>query len=240
MKKISCLIVDDEPLALKLLEGYINKTPFLELKGKCNNAIDALEVFSRENIELVFLDIQMPDLNGLELSRKINERTKIIFTTAFEEYALEGFKVDALDYLLKPFNYDDFLTATLKAQRWFGMLETPAKKENAAIDFIFVKSEYKQIKIIFNDVLYIEGLKDYVKIWLQGIEKPVFTLMSLKLLEAELPSNIFMRVHRSFIINLNKIHTVERSQIIINDVRITVAEQYREAFHKYVEGKSIS
>lgn len=238
MKKISCLIVDDEPLALKLLEGYISKTSFLELKGKCNNAIDALIALSNEKIDLVFLDIQMPDLNGLELSRKINERTRIIFTTAFEEYALEGYKVDALDYLLKPFNYDDFCTAVLKAQKWFDLVEVPAKKVNA--DYIYVKSEYKQIKIILSDILYIEGLKDYVKIWLQDAAKPIFSLMSLKSLEAELPAHSFMRVHRSFIINLNKINTIERGQVVIKDVRITIAEQYREAFQKYISEKSIN
>lgn len=240
MKKISCLIVDDEPLALKLLEGYILKTPFLDLTAKCSNAVDAIVVLGNEKIDLAFLDIQMPDLNGLELSKKINERTKIIFTTAFEEYALNGYKVDALDYLLKPFNYNDFLTAALKAQKWFDIKEPAAVTEQSGSDFIFVKSEYKQIKIIFSEVLYIEGLKDYVKIWLQDAEKPVYSLMSLKSLEAQLPANIFMRIHRSFIINLNRINSIERSQVVINNVRITIAEQYREAFQKYISGKSIS
>jgi DNA-binding LytR/AlgR family response regulator len=240
MKKITCLIVDDEPLALKLLEGYISKTPFLELKGKCTNAIDALSFLNKEKNDLIFLDIQMPDLNGIELSRKIKQPSRIIFTTAFQEYALEGFKVEALDYLLKPFNYDDFYTAAIKAQKWFGMIEEPVKKESSDSDYIFVKSEYKQIKIIIKDILYIEGLKDYVKIWMEGNDKPIFSLMSLKSIEAELQSQHFMRVHRSFIINLNKIHTIERGQIIIKDVRITIAEQYREAFHNYIAGKSIS
>jgi DNA-binding LytR/AlgR family response regulator len=241
MKKISCLIVDDEPLALKLLEGYVNKTPFLELRGQCTNAVDALVVLNNEKIDLVFLDIQMPDLNGLELSRKISNTTRIIFTTAFEEYALEGYKVEALDYLLKPFNYDDFCTAAVKAQKWFGMAGLPEKKTStdSCTDYIFVKSEYKQIKIILRDILYIEGLKDYVKIWLQDSEKPVFSLMSLKSLEAQLPENIFMRVHRSYIVNLNKINTIERGQIVIKDIRITIAEQYKESFQKYISGKSI-
>jgi DNA-binding LytR/AlgR family response regulator len=240
MKKISCLIVDDEPLALKLLEGYISKTPFLELKGKCSNALDAIIALTNEKIDLAFLDIQMPDLNGLELSRKINERTKIIFTTAFEEYALEGYKVNALDYLLKPFNYDDFFTAALKAQKWFEKKESLPATANKGSDFIFVKSEYKQIKILFSDILFIEGLKDYVKIWQQGSDKPVFSLMSLKSLESQLPENIFMRVHRSFIINLNKINTIERGQIVINNVRITIAEQYRDTFQRFISMKSIN
>jgi two-component system, LytTR family, response regulator LytT len=240
MKKISCLIVDDEPLAVLLIKGYVEKTPFLELKGKCNNAFEALEFLGKEPVDLLFLDIQMPDLNGIDLSRKLNDRTRVIFTTAFEEYAVKGYKVDAIDYLLKPFNYDEFLTAALKAKKWFGLLDGTVKdKESDGYDHIFVKSEYKQIKVVLEDVLYIEGLKDYVKIWLAGNSRPLLSLMSLKSLEEELPEKTFMRIHRSFIINLKKIHSIERNQVIINDARITIAEQYREKFLNYISGRSI-
>lgn len=242
MAKLSCIIVDDEPLALDLLERYVLKTPFLDLKYRCNNAIEALDILNKEAIDVIFLDIQMPDLSGIELSRIINKNTKIIFTTAFNEYALEGYKVNALDYLLKPFNYEEFLRAANKAHEWFEMLNSAQKKEQQPDrDYIFVKSEYKQLKINIDDIIYIEGLKDYVKIWLKSQPKPVLTIMSLKALTEDLPAEKFMRVHRSFIIALNHIQSVERSQAIMcNNERITIAEQYREQFQRFISGKSIT
>lgn len=242
MAKLSCIIVDDEPLALDLLERYVLKTPFLDLKCRCNNAIEALDILNKEAIDVIFLDIQMPDLSGIELSRIINKNTKIIFTTAFNEYALEGYKVNALDYLLKPFNYEEFLRAANKAHEWFEMLNSAQKKEQQPDrDYIFVKSEYKQLKINIDDIIYIEGLKDYVKIWLKSQPKPVLTIMSLKALTEDLPAEKFMRVHRSFIIALNHIQSVERSQAIMcNNERITIAEQYREQFQRFISGKSIT
>lgn len=239
MKKINCIIVDDEPLALGLVEGYVNKTPFLELKAKCLNAFEALKIITEEKIDLIFLDVQMPDMNGIELSRSLSPNTKIIFTTAFKDYAFEGFKVDAVDYLLKPFNYSEFLKAANKAVERIGIGEEKTKaveKDN----FIFVKSDYKQIKINLDDILYIEGLKDYVKIWISSQPKPILTLMSLKTLEQELPEEQFMRVHRSFIVALNKISAIERSQIVVNNERITVAEQYKGRFHQFIESKSLN
>lgn len=236
-RKITCLIVDDEPLALELLESYVSKTPFLELKGKYNSPIEALEHLHTEKVDLLFLDIQMPDLSGVELSRTVDKNTKIVFTTAFSEYALEGYKVNALDYLLKPFNYEEFLAAAYKAREWFELKENTASKTAAEKDFIFVKSEYKQIKIKLEDILYIEGLKDYVKIWLVNQPQAILSLMSLKHLDEELPKQQFMRVHRSFIVALNKIQALERGQILINKERITVADQYKEAFNTFLEQK---
>ncbi|MDR3705210.1 MAG: LytTR family DNA-binding domain-containing protein [Paludibacteraceae bacterium] len=240
MKKINCLIIDDEPLALDLLESYVLKTPFLELKGRCNSAIEAIETINSESVDLLFIDIQMPDLSGLEFSRTLSSNIKVIFTTAFSEYALDGYKVNALDYLLKPFNYEEFLKASLKAKEWF---ELTANKQTATNDidkdFIFVKSEYKQLKIKLDDIQYIEGLKDYVKIWILNQPQPILSLMSLKHLEEGLPSNKFMRVHRSFIVALNKIQAVERGQILINKERITVADQYKEAFSLFIAGKTL-
>lgn len=241
MTKISCLIVDDEPLALDLLERYVSKTPFLDCKHKCSSAIEALEILDKQSVDLIFLDIQMPELTGMELSRVISKDTKIIFTTAFNEYAIDGFKVNAIDYLLKPFNYEEFLRAANKAKEWFELLN--ARKPSLttiANNFIFVKSEYKQVKIDLNEVLYFEGLKDYIKIWLKDQTKPVLTIMSLKSLAEELSQTKFMRVHRSYIVALDKILSVERSQIIMpNKTRITIAEQYKKAFHAFIEGNSL-
>jgi DNA-binding LytR/AlgR family response regulator len=236
MRKINCIIVDDEPLALELVESYVNKTPFLELKGKCLNAFEAMQLMSTEKVDLIFLDIQMPDMNGIDFSQTLSG-TRVIFTTAFKDYAFEGFRVNAVDFLLKPFNYAEFLKAANKALERI----TSGDEKNTANgsdDFIFVKSEYKQIKINLNEVYYFEGLKDYIKIWLTSQPKPVLTLMSLKTLEEELPEEKFMRVHRSFVIALDKIDAVERGQILINNQRITVAEQYKNKFQKFVENKS--
>ena len=231
--KISCVAVDDEPMALNLVESYIEKTPFLELKTKCSSAIEAMQFIKEHPVDLLFLDIQMPDLTGIEFSKMLPDNTRVIFTTAFDHYALEGFKVDAIDYLLKPFDYAEFLAAVNKAQKWFNLVK--GKSNEAQIiskekEFLFVKSEYKQLRIKLDDVLYFEGLKDYIKIWLKDNPKPILTLMSLKSLEEELPSTQFMRVHRSFIVSLNNIDVIERSQIIINKQRITVSEQYKPKF----------
>lgn len=236
MNKLKCLIVDDEPLALDLLEGYVKQTPFLELVGRCGNAFEAMTLLESHNIDLLFLDIQMPDLSGLEFSRTLKNGPMIIFTTAFEQYAIQGYKVDALDYLLKPFSYEEFLVAANKGKE--RSQQTTYKPTSSDDESIFVKSEYKQVKISLKDVLYFEGLKDYVKIYLEGQTRPVLSLISLKHLEEELPS-YFMRIHRSFIINLKKIEAVERSQVIINKNAITIADNYKEKFGEYLSAKSI-
>ncbi len=236
MRKINCIIVDDEPLALDLVEGYVLKTPFLELKGKCLNAFEAMKILSEEKIELIFLDIQMPDMSGIAFSQTLSPNIKMIFTTAFKEYAFEGFKVNAVDYLLKPFNYQEFLKAANKAAERLSLKD---EKDHPA-NFIFVKSEYKQLKINLDEVFYFEGLKDYIKIWIRTQEKPVLTLMSLKTLEKELPEKKFMRVHRSFIIALDKVESVERGQVIINKERITIADQYKNKFQSFIEVRSFN
>jgi two-component system, LytTR family, response regulator LytT len=242
MTKISCLIVDDEPLALDLLEKYIRATPFLELKTRCSSAIEAMGIMNSLKIDLMFLDIQMPELTGIEFSKLIGSEIKVIFTTAFSEYALEGFKVSALDYLLKPFNYEEFLRAAYKAKDWFEIKQTQEDAHLVQDDnYIFVRSEYKTIKINLSEVLYFEGLKDYVKIWIEGNPKPVLTIMSLKSLEELLSPTRFMRIHRSYIIALSKIIMVERSQVIINSkIRITIAEQYKEKFQEFISGRSLT
>ncbi|QXP61950.1 response regulator transcription factor [Olleya sp. HaHaR_3_96] len=238
--KISCVIVDDEPMALNLVESYVNKTPFLQLKQKCSSAIEAMEFIKEQPVDLLFLDIQMPDLTGIEFSKMLPKETRVVFTTAFDQYALEGFKVEALDYLLKPFDYAEFLAAANKANHYFSLLKgKPQNEVSEAKEFLFVKSEYKQLRIKLSDVLYFEGLKDYIKIWLKDNPKPILTLMSLKSLQEELPETQFLRVHRSFIVSLKNIEVIERSQIIINDQRITVSEQYKPAFLEFVNNNSL-
>ncbi|MFZ1808878.1 MAG: LytTR family DNA-binding domain-containing protein [Cyclobacteriaceae bacterium] len=239
--KITCVIVDDEPMALNLVEGYVEKTPFLVLKKKCSSAIEAMEFLKEEPVDLLFLDIQMPDLTGIEFSKMLPKDTRVIFTTAFDQYALEGFKVEALDYLLKPFDYAEFLAAANKALKWFTLVkdkEQPLLSQEK--EFLFVKSEYKQLRIKLADVLYFEGLKDYIKIWLKDNPKPILTLMSLKSLQEELPETQFLRVHRSFIVSLKNIEVIERSQIIINKQRITVSEQYKAKFLEFVNNNSLN
>ena len=239
--KITCVIVDDEPMALNLVESYVDKTPFLVLKQKCSSAIEAMEFIKTEPVDLLFLDIQMPDLTGLEFSKMLPKDTRVIFTTAFDQYALEGFKVEALDYLLKPFDYAEFLAAANKATTWFSLVKGQQQEIlSEEKEFLFVKSEYKQLRIKLADVLYFEGLKDYIKIWLKGNPKPILTLMSLKSLQDELPEAKFMRIHRSFIVSLKDIGEIERSQIIINNKRITVSEQYKSKFLEFVNMNSLN
>ncbi|WP_346853929.1 LytTR family DNA-binding domain-containing protein [uncultured Draconibacterium sp.] len=230
------IAIDDEPLALQLVISYVSKTPFLELVESFDNPLDAMEFLSDNPVELIFLDIQMPDLTGIEFTRILENRPKIIFTTAYEKYALEGFKLEATDYLLKPFSYEEFLKAARRAEKIIGLEKTEAKETvEANNEFLFIKSEYKIRRINFNEINYIEGLKDYVKVYLQNETKPILSLNSLKSLEAKLPESKFMRVHRSFIVNLEKIDTIERSRIIFGKVYIPVSDQYKEKFQEFLD-----
>lgn len=229
---LNCWIVDDEPLALSLLESYVERTSFLRLTGKYSNALTAMKQIDGEKVDLLFLDIQMPEVNGMEFARIIGSHTRIIFTTAFSEYALEGYKVSAIDYLLKPFSFTEFLTAAKKALTWFEMTEQkPASEHRQEKVGLFVKSEYKLIHLLYDDLLYIEGLKDYVKIYAEQDPKPILSLMSLKSLEEELPADRFMRVHRSYIIHTNKISSINKNRIIIGKKQIPIGETYRRQFN---------
>lgn len=237
--KITCFIIDDEPLALNLTERYVKNTPFLECTGKFGSAIEAIAEMGKTKVDLLFLDIQMTELNGLEFSKSVPKETRIIFTTAFDRYALEGYKVNALDYLLKPFNYNEFYCAAQRAKEWFEAIREP--EITAGKEFIFVKSEYKQVKIDLKEVLYFEGLKDYIKIWLKNQPKPVLTLLSLKTLESELDPGLFMRIHRSFTVSLHNIQSVERGRVhMSNGVQISIADQYKSRFQEFISGKSVS
>lgn len=232
--KLKCAIVDDEPLALGLLESYVEKTPFLELTGKYSSAVQAMKELPEKSTDLLFLDIQMPELNGLEFSKMVDSHTRIIFTTAFEQYALDGYKVNALDYLLKPISYNDFLQAANKAVQWFELLKQPQEE----ITSIFVKSDYKLIQIELDNILYIEGLKDYVKIYEEGTNRPVLSLMSMKSMEELLPASRFMRVHRSYIVQKSKIRVIDRGRIIFGKTSIPVSDSYKTAFQEYLDRRS--
>ena len=233
--KLRTIAIDDEPLALHLVSDYIDKTPFLELLGAFDNPLDVLDFLSTQAVDLIFVDIQMPDLTGIEFARSLENSPKIVFTTAYEKYAVEGFKLNAIDYLLKPFSYEEFLKAAQKARKQAELEANALPSIEANSQFLFLKSEYKIRRINFNDILYIEGLKDYIKVYTKGEEKPVLSLNSMKSLEQKLPENKFMRVHRSFIVNLDRIDTIERSRIIFGKTYIPVSDQYKAKFQEFLD-----
>ena len=255
--KLTCAIIDDEPLAVSLLESYAKKTPFLELKGTYNSAVTALGELTREPVDLLFLDIQMPELNGMEFSRMLETDIRIIFTTAFGQYAVDSYKVNALDYLLKPISYPDFLKSANKALQWYELLrgneatETQAPHAGSqegspvvssgpsAIESIFIKTEYKLVQIELRKILYIEGLKDYVKIFVEDEPRPVLSLMSMKTMEDMLPANRFIRVHRSFIVQPEKIKVIERNRIVYGKEYIPISDNYKQKFMEFLGQRSL-
>jgi two-component system response regulator LytT len=230
---INCIAVDDEPPALKLLTMYIGQTSFLNLKGVFDNGIEALKYVTDNHVDLIFLDIQMSDITGVELAGLLNRRnpqsaTKIIFTTAFDQFAIEGYRLNILDYLLKPYTYEDFLRASKK------VLSIKSESVSDSIlpveTFLYLRVDFQVVKIACNQILYIEGMKDYAKVYLHNEEKPVLTLITLKLLEEKLPRNQFMRVHKSFIVAVDKITAITKSSLNIADKVLTVSEAYKESF----------
>jgi len=235
---LKCIAVDDEPLALRLVETFIAQTPFLELACSCDNAVEAMSLIREQQPDIVFLDINMPNLTGMELARLLQEQPgplpKIIFTTAYNHYAIEGYRVNAVDYLLKPFSYEEFLRAANKVLQ---LSEENSNHFHSAADdeFIFLKVEYQWVRISLKDILYIESLKDYVKVHLEDSQKALMSLISLKALEEKLPAAKFMRVHRSFIVSLDKINAISKNSIFINKIEITVGEQYKETFKVIVD-----
>lgn len=234
---INCAIIDDEPLAAGLLESYVAKTPYLNLTGTYNSAITAMRDLRDNPVPLLFLDIQMPELSGVEFAKILPKDTKIIFTTAFPQYALEGYKVNALDYLLKPISYEDFLRATEKAQDWYNILQ---KRETYNDDRImFIKSEYKLLRVCFDDILYVEGLKDYVRICLKNGEK-IMSLMSMKKLEDYLPHPEFLRTHRSYIVHMPEVRSIDRFRIVFGDVFIPISDNYKEEVQQYLDTHTLS
>lgn len=234
---LNCIIIDDEPLAAELLASYARKTLFLNLIGVFNSAVDGIKVIRENRVDLIFLDIQMPELSGLEFAKILPKETKIIFTTAFSQYAVDGYKANAVDYLMKPISYDDFLAGANRALEWFRSVR---QSENASDDrFIFVKSEYKLVKIMFDDILYIEGLKDYVKIYLTDGREPVMSLMNMKKIEESLPKPEFMRIHRSYIVHMRKIEGIDRFRVVIGNAILPISDSYKTTIQDYLDGHTL-
>ena len=235
MLKLRCIAVDDEPLALELLEDNIRQVPFLELVAGCQNAFEAMDVLHEQNADLLFLDIQMPGISGVQFLKSLqgqNSSPMVVFITAYEQYALEGFDLDVVDYLLKPVAFERFLKSANKAYELF-KLRQHSPPEITSIHF-FVNANYALVKIRYDEIMYIEGLKDYVKIYLTSARHPVITRMTLKGIEQKLPSQLFMRIHKSYIVSLDKIQSVRNLKIHIGEAIIPVGEQYVEEFMKAI------
>ena len=235
---ISCIIVDDEPLAVKLLESFVAKTPELELLGSFTDSVEAINAIKEQQPNLLFLDIQMPDLTGMELAHMIPSETRVIFTTAFKEYAFESYEVKALDFLLKPIRYNKFMVAVEKAKEWFSAqgAATNANVPSAKSIFLKVDGEYQQIA--FSQILYVCGMKDYVMFYLEDVRKPLITHLTMKSVEDMLPPQQFMRVNRSYIVALEKIRKVDRNDCIyIGDEIIHVTDAFKESFNQFLQSK---
>ena len=243
MEPIRCMVIDDEPLAVEMVKNFILRTPFLQFTASFTDAVDALTALKEHSVELLFLDINMPDLDGMSLAAMVPESTRIIFTTAFKEYAFDSYGVNALDFLLKPINYARFLKSAEKARQWFEMSSnrqvpesTPETKRNTL--FLRIDGELKQINI--NQILYISGLKNYVMFYMEDQQRPLVTHLTMKAIEDMLPANDFMRVHRSYIVALHKISSVDRNNTIhIGKEYIHVSDSYLENFNKYIQANQI-
>jgi two-component system LytT family response regulator len=233
---IKCIAIDDEPLAVKKISGYIRQTPFLELVAECRSAFEAMSILGNTSIQLLFIDINMPELNGIDFVKSMTEKPYVVFTTAYSEYAIEGFQLDVVDYLLKPISYSSFLKAANKVKTLIE-LKTAVQPESVVgnEDYLFVKSDYKLMRIELSEIKYIESMHEYIKIHLVN-GKPIMTMLSMKAIAEHLPPDRFMRVHRSFIVNLSKISVVERSRIVFDgNVYIPVSDQYKSVFQNYID-----
>ena len=237
---IRCLAIDDEPLALQQIAAYINKVPFLELAAQCQSALEARQFLENDTVDAIFCDINMPDLNGMDFVKSLVSPPLIVFTTAYSEYAVEGFRVNAVDYLLKPFGLQDFQRAANRLKERLdntdayvgGDLQSPTQD-----DTIFLKTDYRIVKVCIPDIRYIEGMSEYLKIWLEGEQKPIITLLSMKKMEERLP-DYFMRIHRSYIVNLNKIQEVNKNRVIVDaQTYLPIGDMYKEAFQRFLDTK---
>lgn len=237
---IRCLVVDDEPLALDILTDYIDKVPFLKLVAATTSAFEALAIAQKDEIDLIFLDVQMPELTGIQFLKILNGKCNVILTTAYSQYALDGYELDVADYLLKPIAFDRFYKSVLKVQNTLQQVspQAPVKIiDNTINSFIFVKTEHRIQKIYLDDILYIEGLKDYISIFTKT--ERVITLQHMKKMEESLPAGRFIRVHKSYIVSIDKIESIERSRIQICDKTIPIGDTYRDNFFKVIEDKNI-
>jgi len=232
---LRCLAIDDEPLALELLEDNISQVPYLKLEGKCNNAFEALKFLQEKTVDLIFLDIQMPGLTGLQFIQSLTLRPMIILITAYEKFALEGFNLDVIDYLVKPVPLDRFIKACNKAWELFNLrLKRAENSSSDEPEFLFVNVEYSLLKVEFADIQWIEGLKDYIRIYLKSSSKPVITRMSMKAIEEELPSSKFIRVHKSFIVSVSAITSVRKNSIFIGVEEIPIGDNYKDAVNMII------
>jgi DNA-binding LytR/AlgR family response regulator len=234
---IRCLAIDDEPLALQQLTTYIQKVPFLELAAQCQSALEARKFLEQDTVDAIFCDINMPDLNGMDFIKSLQAPPLIVFTTAYSEYAVEGFKVNAVDYLLKPFGLDDFRRAANRIKERQESVSTNIQHPtpNTQPATLFVKTDYRMVKINIPDIRYIEGMSEYLKIYLEGEDKPIITLLSMKKIESRLPGN-FMRIHRSYIVNLHKIQEVNKNRIIMDaETFLPIGDMYKESFQQYLD-----
>lgn len=232
---IKCIIIDDEPLAVEILQDFIGKMPFLQLKASFTNALTALQYVENEEVDLMFLDIKMPDISGIDFLRSLNKRPAVIFTTAYQEYALEGYHLNILDYLLKPIPFTRFLQAANKARDF---LTTAKNNRGTTQDFIFIKTEYKIVKVNLDDILYIEGLKDYSKIYLKDNPKPIYTLQNLKSFEAKFSPERFARIHRSYIVSVNKINVICKNRVVIGQTDIPVSIGFKNNLQEIIHQNS--
>ena len=236
---MNCIVVDDEPLALNLLRDFINKVPFLNLIKLCKDAYDAIEVMQSSKVDLMFLDINMPEITGLELIKNIEYKPLVIFTTAYSQHAVQGFELNAIDYLVKPFLFERFFKAVNKAFDMYNLKQESIRQKSKSDndDFIFVKADYSSVKVYIRDILYIEGLKDYVKIYTN--EKKILTLTTMKKIKEKLPNENFIRIHRSYIIAIDKIDSIQRNRIIIGDKWIPIGNSYKEEFFKRIDDVNV-
>jgi DNA-binding LytR/AlgR family response regulator len=237
---IRCIAIDDEPLAVKKIAGYIQKVPFLELVAECRSASEAMNILDSNDVQLLFIDINMPDISGMEFVKSLTKKPYIVFTTAYSEYAVEGFQVEAVDYLLKPITFSNFLKAANKVKNLVELI-TNGQKESVktTANHLFVKSDYKLIRIELDNIKYIESQHEYIKIHLIN-SNPIKTQLSLKSIEEQLPPEWFMRVHRSYIVNLAKITVIERNRIVFDGkIYIPISEQYKDKFQEYIDGNFV-
>ena len=232
---LRCLAIDDEPLALELLEDNISQVPYLKLEGRCSNAFEALKFLQEQTVDLIFLDIQMPGLTGLQFIQSLTQRPMIILITAYEKFALEGFNLDVIDYLVKPVPLDRFIKACNKAWELYNLrLKKTENSSSIEPEFLFVNVEYSLLKVEFADIQWIEGLKDYIRIHLKNSSKPVITRMSMKAIEEELPSSRFIRVHKSFIVSVSAITSVRKNSIFIGVEEIPIGDNYKDAVNMII------
>jgi len=236
---IRCLAIDDEPLALQQIANYISKVPFLELAAQCQSAVEARTFLEHDTVDAIFCDINMPDLNGMDFIKSLAAPPLVVFTTAYSEYAVEGFRVNAVDYLQKPFGLQDFLRAANRLKER-SPLQLPLKGERSeeeGNDTLFLKTDSRIVKVSISDIRYIEGMSEYLKVWLDSQPKPIITLLSMKKMEEYLPTS-FMRIHRSYIVNLTKIQEVNKNRVILDaNTYLPIGDLYKEAFQTYLDTK---